>query len=87
MNRTTLTRRLGEEGLLMAVSGIALGIAGAFAVARVVRGLLFGVGPTDPATLGVVSMVTLVTAVSACCLAARKVTRVDPMVALKADLF
>ena len=70
---------------MMVVLGIALGMGGAFALARVVQGLLFGVGPTDPATLGVVSMVTLVTALSACYLAASKVTRVDPMVALKAD--
>jgi predicted lysophospholipase L1 biosynthesis ABC-type transport system permease subunit len=73
------------KGLGMAVIGIALGVGGAIALAPVFQSLLFGVTPTDPATLAVMCTVMLATAASACYFPARRVTRVDPMSVLKME--
>jgi putative ABC transport system permease protein len=75
---------VGEGGRLSAI-GIVLGIAGSLAVTRYLRTLLFGVGPTDPATfIGVVSLLGVVTLV-ACSIPAMRAARVDPSRALRSE--
>lgn len=66
-----------------ACGGVALGVAGAFALTRLMESLLFGVTPTDPLTFGL--MVLLLTAVTlvAWWLPARRAARVDPMETLR----
>ena len=71
------------QGLLLAVIGIALGIAGAVAFGRVMASLLFGVVTTDLTIFAGVSLLVAVVAFMACYLPARKATRVDPMIALR----
>ena len=66
-------------------SGLALGIAGAIALAQWLSSLLFNVHGYDPVTLSLVSLVLLLTAVIACMLPARQAVRVNPIIALKAD--
>ena len=70
-------------GLLLALVGVASGLAGAFALTRLMAGMLVGVAPTDITTLVVVSLVLMTIASFACWLPARRAARLDPIVALR----
>lgn len=72
-----------KGGMKFALAGIALGLAGAFALTRLMSSLLFGVQPTDVFTFVAVSLCLLITALIACYLPARRATKVDPLVALR----
>jgi putative ABC transport system permease protein len=65
--------------------GIALGIVAALAGARVLRGLLFGVGPSDPASFIVAVAVLGAAALLACYGPARRAAHIDPIAALRAE--
>ncbi len=67
----------------MALPGAAVGLAGSFVLMRFVRGLLYGVAPTDPAALGAAVCVLLAATLLAAWLPARRAARVDPVVALR----
>jgi putative ABC transport system permease protein len=69
--------------MLLALIGAAIGLAGAFAVTRVMSNLLFGVTPTDLVTFTAVPVVLIVVAFLACYIPARRATKVDPMIALR----
>ncbi|HZS47666.1 MAG TPA: ABC transporter permease [Blastocatellia bacterium] len=71
------------RGMILTGSGVALGIAIAFGVSRVMSGLLFGVTPTDPLTFTFIALLLSSVAFLACYIPARKAARVDPMVALR----
>jgi putative ABC transport system permease protein len=71
------------RGLMIGVAGVALGIPAAFGVARVMRGMLYGIAPTDPVVFVCVPALLLTIAVVASYIPARKAMRVDPVVALK----
>jgi predicted permease len=73
------------DGLRLAGIGVALGVAGSLVVARSISTLLFGVGPWDPATLAATALGLLLVGALACLVPARRATRVDPMVALRAE--
>ena len=74
-----------RHGLWLTAVGIALGVAGGVAVTRVMSALLFGVGPMDPMTYAAVSVALAAVALLATYLPARRASRVDPVVALRAD--
>lgn len=80
-----LARGVLGEGLVLGAVGVAIGIGGALALAHVIRGLLYGIEPTDPATVAMVAVVSLAASALAAYLPARRATRVDPMVALRAE--
>ena len=74
-----------SQALWLGITGLAIGLAGALAATRVLGALLFGVSASDPATFGGVSAALLFVMLAAAYLPARRATRVDPMVALRAD--
>lgn len=78
-----ILRLVVGQGLGLAVAGVALGIAGALALTRVMKSLLFHVSPTDPATFAGVALLFLLVALAASYIPARRATRVDPMAALR----
>jgi ABC-type antimicrobial peptide transport system permease subunit len=71
------------RGALMALSGIGIGLLGAFVLTRFLASLLFGVTPTDPATFVMVSLSFSIVSFLAIYLPARRATKIDPMVALR----
>ncbi|MGH7500712.1 MAG: ABC transporter permease [Longimicrobiales bacterium] len=75
-----------RHSLWLTALGIVLGIAVAMALTRVISGLLFGVAPTDPVTYVAVSGVLAAVALLATWLPARRASRVDPIVALRAEV-
>ena len=73
------------RGLAVTAAGILIGTAGAIALTRLIHSLLFQVSPTDPATLGMVALITATLALLASYLPARRAVRVDPMETLRAE--
>ena len=82
-SRVDVARLVVREGLVLAGIGVAIGLAAALALTRVLRTLLFEVAPTDPITLAAVSCLLLVVVAVATFLPARRAARVDPMTALR----
>jgi putative ABC transport system permease protein len=80
--RDVLRLILGQ-GLVVALAGIALGLAGAFAMTRVVSAYLVGVSATDPITFAAVPALLLAIAIVASFFPARRASRVDPVEALR----
>jgi putative ABC transport system permease protein len=76
-------RMILGQGMRTIVIGIAIGIAGALALARTLESMLFGVTATDPLTFGGVTLLLVAAALLACYIPARRATKVDPMVALR----
>ena len=72
-----------RQGLWLAIGGVAVGLAVALALARLVTNLLFGVSGADPVTFVAVPLVLLVVAVFATLLPAFRASRVDPVEALR----
>jgi predicted permease len=78
-------RMVVGQGMRTILMGVAIGIAGSFALTRTVSSLLFGITATDPITFGGVTLLLIVVALLACYLPARHATKVDPVVALRCE--
>ena len=78
-------RLVVTQGMGPVIAGVALGLAGSFGAAQALRGLLFGVGATDPATFAATTLFLVVVALLAAYLPARRATRVAPTEALRAE--
>jgi putative ABC transport system permease protein len=82
--REVLALVLGQ-GMKLALLGIGVGVVGALMLTRLLRGLLFEVGPADPLTFTLVPVLLLGAALLACLIPAHRATRLDPMIALRQD--
>ncbi len=81
----SIRRNILTGGLRLSAIGLLVGLPGAYAVARMLGSLLYGVGPADPATyLSVVLLVVVVTT-GACTVPALRATRVQPAISLRAE--
>ncbi len=74
-----------RQGARMALAGLAIGVAAAFGLTRLMTSMLYGVKPTDTLTFAVAACVLCAIALAACCIPARRATRVDPMLALRCE--
>jgi len=81
--RRDVMRLVLAHGMKLAGIGIAIGVAAAFGLTRLMASLLFGTGASDPIAFSAASIVLLLVAVAACCIPARRAMRLDPMVALR----
>jgi putative ABC transport system permease protein len=83
--RGDVLRLIVRDGMAPAVIGVVAGAAGALAVTRLMRSLLYGVSATDPLVFGAVAGALAAVALGACWVPARRASRVDPNVALRND--
>ncbi len=81
----TIRKIILSQGMLLAMLGVAAGLAGAISLGGVMSSLLFEVSPADPATLVGVSVIFLAVAATASVIPARRAARTPPAVALRAD--
>lgn len=72
-----------KHGLVLVLTGVVIGVAGALALTRFLATLLFGITPTDSLTFVVVSAIFFLIAMFASAIPARRATRVDPLIALR----
>ena len=80
-----IVRTVMAGGLRMCAAGLVLGLAGAYLLGRAMAGLLFQVKPGDPAILGAVAAVLLTASLLASWLPARRIARIDPVIALRKE--
>ena len=80
---STIARMVVREALLLAALAVAIGLAGALALTRLMEALLYETTPTDPVTLTAAAIAVLLVATIAAVIPARRAMRVDPMVALR----
>jgi predicted permease len=81
--RPDVARMVLGRSLLLTAIGVAIGLAGAFAMTRVLSGILYGISALDPLTFIAVPLLLLLVALAACYVPARRAMRVDPIVALR----
>jgi putative ABC transport system permease protein len=83
--RNDVVRLVLRHGLALTGLGLALGLAGAVALARVLGSLLYGIGALDPLTLGAVVLILTAVATLASWIPAHRASRLDPLVAIRAE--
>ena len=82
-SRGNVLRLVLSQSLALSAVGLIVGLAGALVLGRLMNSVLFMVKPTDPTTLGVVSVLLLLVALAASYIPARRATRVDPLIAMR----
>jgi ABC-type antimicrobial peptide transport system permease subunit len=78
-----LRRAVIRQGLLLTAAGVFVGVAGALALTRTIKSLLFEVSTTDPLVFTAIPALLVVVSLFACYTPARRATKVDPLVALR----
>jgi putative ABC transport system permease protein len=82
-DRKDVLRLVVGQGFRLVSVGVAIGMATALILTRLMQSLLFGVSATDPATFAAISAALVAVALLASYIPARKATKLDPMVALR----
>jgi len=72
-----------KQGMMLTLSGVALGLFAAWGLTRLIKTLLFDVSVTDPLTFIVIALLLAFVALLACSIPARRAMKVDPMIALR----
>ena len=80
-----IVRMILRRGAWLVMLGLALGLGGYFAVSTIIRKLLFSVETTDYTALVIAPLTLALVALAACVIPARRATKVDPIVALRAE--
>jgi ABC-type antimicrobial peptide transport system permease subunit len=78
-----LRRKVLRQGMMLTAMGVVMGIAGAFAVTRTIKSLLFEVSTTDPIVFVTIPVLLVIVSLVACYTPARRATKVDPLIALR----
>ena len=78
-------RDMNSPGMTLVLAGLAIGAIGAYQLTHLMSTLLFSIEPTDPLTFSGVSIILIIAAAIACFVPARRVTRIDPMLALRSE--
>jgi ABC-type antimicrobial peptide transport system permease subunit len=84
-DRLKVLRLVLRNGMRLAALGVAIGLAGALALTRLMANMLYGVSATDPVTFIGLAALLLLVALAACYIPARRAMRVDPVIALRYD--
>jgi putative ABC transport system permease protein len=82
-SKREILRWVLKQGMILTIAGVVVGLLGAIGVTWVLRSLLFGIGPIDFVTYGVLAALLTLVALIACYVPARRATKVDPLVALR----
>jgi putative ABC transport system permease protein len=83
--RTDLVQLVIREGMTMAGVGLVVGLIAAFGLTRFLESMLYGVSPTEPATVAAVTALLALVALLACFIPARRAAGVDPVIALRQE--
>jgi len=83
--RRDVLRLVVGQGMKPVLAGLAIGLAGALALTRLMKALLFGVSSSDPLTFGSIALLLALVALLACWIPARRATRVNPIIALRQE--
>ena len=88
-NRFAVLRMILQQGMVLVIAGVALGLVGAYVLTKYLESwmnlskMLFGIKPSDPWTYAVIAILLILVALIACYVPARRATKVDPLVALR----
>jgi putative ABC transport system permease protein len=74
-----------RQGMILVLTGVAIGLMAAFGLTRLMKAMLFGISETDTTTFVIIPLLLAVVAMLACYLPARRATKVDPLIALRSE--